>query len=97
MMTDNEAALELGEVHPGAHTALDYINVHRHKWTEAIFSCAITENRTAQIAASTLGRLINKEPVSDRYLMGLAWFIYNLENGHADSMAGKVPHITVKF
>ena len=75
-MTDT---LEEGEAHPCAHTALAYINDHRSKWSEAIYSCALTDNRTAQIAAGTLKRLENKEPVSDRYLMGLAWFIYELE------------------
>ena len=51
------------------------------KWAEAIYSTAIEgTNRTAVIAASTLRRLEEGEPVSDRYLMGLAWFIWALEN-----------------
>lgn len=78
-MTDD--TLDTGEAHPSSHTALYYINMHKLKWMEPIYSCALTDNRTAQIAAGTLRRLESKLPVSDRYLMGLAWFIYELEEG----------------
>lgn len=82
----HEASLEEGEVHGGAEIAREYLNgvwftdrmiMHR----EALASCALAGNRLADICCSTLDRLDRKESVSDRYLMGLAWTIYGLENG----------------
>lgn len=76
-MTDT---LELSEPHPACRIAMDYIQGRVGKYSEAIYSTALSGNRMAEIAAGTLRRLENKEPVSDRYLMGLACFIYGLEN-----------------
>ncbi|MBV5329148.1 MAG: hypothetical protein JZU65_16225 [Chlorobium sp.] len=42
---------------------------------EAMSSCAIEGNLTAEICGETLRRLLYNEPVSDRYLLGLAWFL----------------------
>lgn len=78
----SEATLEAGEHHPSAKTALDYVRSRSHIWSEAIYSSALSGNRAADICASTLRRLKTCKPVSDRYIMGLAWFIYELENNN---------------
>ena len=46
---------------------------------EAMASCALSGNRTAEICLGTLNRLLNNEPVSDRYLMGLALFLLDYD------------------
>jgi len=76
--------LKLGEVHPMAHEALrlidGYLLIHDvFILKEALSSCALSGNRTAEICLGTLNRLLNKEPVSDRYLMGLAIFLLDYE------------------
>lgn len=84
---EKEATLKEGEAHPAAYIALHYLNKKKldiKDWLmiqEAIASTALSGNRTADICLSTLKRLEKGEPVSDRYLMGLAWQIYQLENG----------------
>jgi hypothetical protein len=42
-----------------------------------------TGNRQAQICMGTIGRLQRSEPVSDRYLLGLAWTILSIHNQDA--------------
>ena len=42
-------------------------------WQEAFSSCAIEGNRLAEVCSETLRRLLIGEPVSDRYVLGLAW------------------------
>ncbi len=45
-------------------------------------------NRHAQVCMGTIERLQNGQPVSDRYLMGLAWtFIYLLNQEYIDGIA----------
>ena len=74
-----EATLELGEVHPLAATALAYVKANiRFIDIEAMTSCALSGNRAAEICLSTWNRLENNEPISDRYIMGLAWLIHGL-------------------
>ncbi len=66
-----------GEPHPSAHDALLWIkkqSIHDlYQWNEAFASLAIDGNRTGQICSETLDRLLTGKPVSDRYLLGLAW------------------------
>jgi hypothetical protein len=72
--------LKIGEYHPCADIAMQYLrdkNLFIH--LESLSSCAIEGNRTAEICLGTLNRLLNKEPVSDRYLMGLALFLLDYE------------------
>jgi|ERR1044071_3983817 hypothetical protein len=75
--------LEAGEVHPSSYSAMRYIqSIDPKKWMkhiEAISSSALSGNRMACIYMGTIERLEKKEPVSDRYLLGLAWFIKELE------------------
>lgn len=69
--------LKLGEVHPMASDAMEFIQsipfADKMMWLESFASCAIDGNRTAEILGETLRRVIEGEPVSDRYLLGLAW------------------------
>ena len=83
-MKDEPGTLGFGEVHPAAQIAIDYMNgidrlkFMRHK--EAIASTALAGNKLANVAFETLRRYEAGEPLSDRYLMGLAWLLWSLEN-----------------
>ena len=69
--------LKLGEPHPAAFDAKEWIvkmdQSEIAMWMESFSSCSIEDNRLGEICAETLRRLLNSEPVSDRYLLGLAW------------------------
>ena len=69
--------LEPSEPHPAAYEAKAWIAKQPPeelcKWREAFASCAIEGNRLGDVCAETLNRLLNSQPVSDRYLLGLAW------------------------
>lgn len=78
-MGKDRTELKFGEVHPSAIGALDYIrsiptsDILRIR--EALASCSLSGNRMAEVCGGTLDRLLNGEPVSDRYVLGLAWTI----------------------
>lgn len=84
-MDDDTTTLKLEEPHPAAHDAMAWFNLWRTDMTnymltrEAIASTALSGNRLAQICNSTLDRLEKAEPVSDRYLLGLCWFLKDME------------------
>ncbi len=72
--------LAVGESHPAAYDAYDYITqffTHEVRKSmlmmQALANSALAGNRSAEVCYETLQRIINKEPVSDRYLLGLAW------------------------
>jgi hypothetical protein len=69
--------LEPAEPHPAAYEAKAWIAKQPVeellKWREAFATCAIEGNRLGAVCAETLNRLLNSQPVSDRYLLGLAW------------------------
>ena len=76
-----------GEYHPAADSAMAWIKGYMvqhpaeylmHK--EALASTALSGNRLAEICMGTIDRLAKGEPVSDRYLLGLAWTIMKLAN-----------------
>ena len=83
-----------GEFHPAAHIAMQFIrdNFLRRFDTgtpvglilESLASCALSGNRLAEVVHETLRRIIHGEPVSDRYLMGAAWMIWQMEQGKKD-------------
>lgn len=79
--------LKDGEYHPAASSALKYIkSLGFHKqmiWMESFASNAIECNRLAEICGETLNRVLKNEPVSDRYLLGLAWTLKNMEENNA--------------
>lgn len=70
------------EIHPVAGNCLEYIRaippemLDRYRRTFALE--AKDGNRLAQVCEGTLNRLLSKQPVSDRYLMGLAWTLRDL-------------------
>lgn len=84
------------EPHPAAQNALDYMKTlglqDLTMWQESFSSCAIEGNRLAEICGETLNRLLTGQPISDRYLLGLAWTIKSMsemkEGGHEDCKAG---------
>lgn len=70
------------EPHPAALSARDWLakKPDLGATLEALASCALAGNRTAQVCAGTLRRLLNGEPVSDRYLLGLAWTLREMQD-----------------
>lgn len=72
------------EFHPAASSALYYVedklfNKNGKIIIETLSSCALAGNRGAQICYGTIKRLQSGLPVSDRYLLGLAWTIHKME------------------
>lgn len=68
-----------GEYHPAANAAMRWVkDCMRNplEWAlakESMASTALSGNRLADICVGTMERLEKGEPVSDRYLLGLAW------------------------
>ena len=50
------------------------------RYRTALSIAAQTGNRQAQICMGTIRRLTSSQPVSDRYLLGLAWTILSIHN-----------------
>lgn len=75
-MTDR-GTLAPTEHHPAADLALAWIRslppAEIFTWSEAFASTAIEGNRMAEVCSETLRRIMAGEPVSDRYVLGLAW------------------------
>lgn len=80
-MTDT---LETKEPHPAAGNAAAYIKtlgIGGFSQTIEVFaSTAIEGNRLSEICLGTMRRIKAKEPVSDRYLLGLAWTLKNMKH-----------------
>ena len=78
-----------GEHHPAADSALQYLGslgvAKCAMYQESFSSCAIEGNRLAEICSETLSRLTAGKPVSDRYVLGLAWEIRNMEKDTEES------------
>lgn len=72
------------EVHPAARDALDYLKSltpsQMSMLKEAFASCTIEGNRLSEVCLGTLNRLTEGAPVSDRYLLGLAWATRSILN-----------------
>ena len=87
-MPDDRSTLAPMEPHPAKDSAVDYLASLGYEriliLLESFSSCAIEGNRLAEVCAGTLRRLLDKEPVSDRYLLGLAWTIRDMEDTDAD-------------
>lgn len=79
-----QGTLEVGEIHPAAKMAHDYLKgvpaMELLFILSSMSSCAIEHNRLADICAETLRRLLAGEPVSDRYILGLAWVIREIKD-----------------
>lgn len=82
MDTNTRDTLNPTEPHPAARSALNYIRTIPYTdlvlYQEAYATNAIEGNRLAEICLGTLNRLLHSEPVSDRYLLGLAWTLMEM-------------------
>ncbi len=69
--------LAVKEPHPASRLAMEWLTSQPRtelmQWQEAFSSCAIEGNRLGEICSETLRRILDNEPVSDRYLLGLVW------------------------
>lgn len=87
MTTSTNSTIAEGAYHPAADSAMawlkGYMVQHSREYLmhkEALASTALAGNRLAEICLGTIDRLAKGEPVSDRYLLGLAWTIMKLSN-----------------
>ena len=72
--------LKPGEPHPAAQSAIRYVlSKITPMLIESLASCAIENNRMAEICLGTINRIKENKPVSDRYVLGLAWFLKEME------------------
>ena len=90
--------LKLGEPHPAAIDALRYVKelgfMRQSTIMESLSNCAIEGNRLAEVCGETLRRVLNSEPVSDRYVLGLAWIICAMDtskNAQVDARREDAP------
>ena len=74
------------EYHPAADSAMQYLRsmlannlLELIRLHESFSSYALSGNRLAEVCAETLRRLMHGESVSDRYLLGLAWTIQEIQ------------------
>lgn len=81
-MSDDRGTLTEKEYHPAADSAMVWIKwfiaSDPMRWIqikEALASTALSGNRLSEICLSTIERLAEGSPVSDRYLLGLCWFL----------------------
>lgn len=82
-MKGNYGDLEVGEFHPAAESAMKYVRSKIDEngaiLLESFASNALAGNRLAEICHETMRRIIFYKPVSDRYLLGLAWTLKEME------------------
>jgi hypothetical protein len=82
-MNSKRGELKVGEPHPAAFAAKEYLaglGVEKlMMYLAAYSSCAIEGNRLGEICGETLDRLMKGLPVSDRYILGLAYSIKTME------------------
>jgi len=81
---DTPGTIRAGEPHPASLQALEYVrNIPFPELTTyqcAFASAALSGNRLAEVCSETLERLITGKPVSDRYMLGLAWAIRSIRD-----------------
>ena len=76
--------LKENEVHPIAYQALAYVKrlgiTKLSLYMEAMCSVNIEHrNRETELCIGTLERVLQDRPVGERYILGLAWFLRDLE------------------
>ena len=49
-------------------------------WQESFASSSLAGNEMADVLGETLRRLLAHEPCSDRYVLGLAWYLKEFSN-----------------
>jgi len=87
MTETTPGTLRLDEHHPAADDAMAWLQSYfSRKAPEEVFvllesfaSCGIENNRLGEVCGETLRRVLNREPVSDRYLLGLVWTIRQMD------------------
>ena len=82
MKTEDRSELAVGEPHPMAYAAAHYVTRYLQKNPAvigALASCAIESNRLGEVCCGTIDRLRKGQPVSDRYILGLAFFLKTLD------------------
>lgn len=85
MPNEESGTLAIGEYHPAANSAFAYVKaklMNPHEafiLQESFASCGLSGNRTAELCSETMRRILNGQNVSDRYLLGLAWFMKEIE------------------
>jgi hypothetical protein len=90
MSKHDETELTAEEFHPAARSAYRWLKgfmvtnqADYLTYKEALASAALSGNRQAEVCMGTIARLAKGQPVSDRYLLGLAWTILHLHNHEA--------------
>lgn len=87
-MPDSRGTLAPLEPHPASFSALKWLRTlplaELYQWQESFSSCAIEGNRLGEICSETLRRFMNGEPVSDRYIVCLAWTIRDMKEKSDD-------------
>ena len=84
-----DTTIKDGEYHPAADGAMEWLKdfmltnpTEYLKIKESLASTALSGNRLSELCVSTIYRLAKSKPVSDRYLLGLAWTVRQVyENG----------------
>lgn len=90
---NNRGTLSEKEPHPAIHSAREWLlnsKVDLYLYLESFSSCAIEGNRLAEICSETLYRLLHKQPISDRYFLGLVWTIRDMEESKKKNDKNKV-------
>lgn len=84
----SRGTLSGNEPHPAYNYAVKYIVSIPYEELciirESFSSCAIEGNRLGEICSETLHRIMNHEPVSDRYVMGLALAIMEIRKNETN-------------
>lgn len=88
MKLDNTGTIVEG-YHIAANLALKYIQrlglKKLYMYLESFSSCAIEGNDLAGVCAGTLRRVLNRQKLGDRYVLGLAWILRNMEEEDMNS------------
>lgn len=71
------------EWHPSAELARRWLNkevekdpTYLSRWLESLTSCNIdNQSRLNDICIGSIKRILNREKISDRYLLGLVWML----------------------
>ena len=88
MLEETRGTIRRGEYHPAAAAAMAYMKtlslITLTMYLESFSSCAIEGNRLGEICSETLNRLMKGDPISDRYLLGLAWTIKSMEENNEE-------------
>lgn len=82
-MAEERGTLRQGEPHPEAFSAAEYLaslgSLKLSTYQEAFASVSLSGNRTSEILSETMHRFMTGQPVSDRYILGLAWAVKKME------------------